>query len=308
MRRIAIIIPTQYTKTPKFLRRAISSVISAAKRDTSTRLKFFIAVNGTPIDRIELVRRRPYVSGDAPLHIIESFENRGFCIAVNDAIYAARSSGVFDWFIIINDDAVMKKDFFIALHDALSSSVYDAVSCGVKTSRGVRESVGLRYTPVGLAFPRLRDIRPDERALFVGTCVCVSESRVTREIHQHGYLFNPIFFAYAEDLELSLRIHRDGGKIYISNRDLLVHTGSHTAGRGSYFQLYHGYRNLVLIMFLLWSVRDAVIRSPLILLGQVYILGMSIYKKYFLLVPAIWWWIFKNREVIFWQRRHYAQR
>ena len=239
------------------------------------------------------------------VEVLFSGINKGFAQAVNDGICYARVIQKPDWYFVLNDDAIPSRRLINCLSMQLCVHQYDAISCKVLTRNKRIESVGLMYSPTGLAFPRRRDIHDEETPLFTGTATFLSSERVERELSRCGYIFNPLFFAYAEDLELSLRILRDNGKIFITNECLIEHMGSQTAHRGSYIQLYHGYRNFLVTMYLMWKSSAIVLRLPLILAGQVYVMAISIWKGYFLLYPKIWWWIIQNRKSIAWQKRLY---
>ncbi len=231
--------------------------------------------------------------------------NKGFAQAVNDGISYARATRKHDWYFVLNDDALPSKQLIERLSAQLYVHQYDAISCKVLTRDKRVESVGLVYSPTGLAFPRTKDIQTGEVQIFTGTATLLSNKRVEKELLRWGYVFNPLFFAYAEDLELSLRILKDNGRIYISNEGLVMHSGSQTAHRGSYVQLYHGFRNFLLVICLFWSPSAIFFRLPFILAGQIYVIGMSMWKGYVFLYPKLWWWIFHNWKTLMWQRQMY---
>ncbi len=302
--RIAVIIPAVFPIHLSRIRNTLSSETRAQQR-CDVAVFTILVINGVPHDKERFVHK---FFSKLPASGLVSGTNRGFSQAVNDGILYAQAKFDPDWYFILNDDAELHSNFFERLHDVLRRQDIDAVTCKVLTPRGEVESVGLRYLPTGLAFPRKTDISSKDKPIFSGTCVLLSRKRVEKELDRHGYVFNPLYFAYAEDLELSLRILHDGGNIFISNEALVTHEGSQTAKRGSYFQLYHGYRNLVLTVLLMWP-RSAVLRHlPMLITGQIYIFGMSVYKGYWLLYPKLWWWIIKNWKSIMWQRNQYDTR
>jgi len=304
--RIGVVITTRYGRTSRMLIHAIRSVRRAAERNS---FACVVVMYDTPIDASTAhIAQKVTRAVDVRVDILTSGINKGFAAAVNDGFMFLHAKYAPDWYVTLNDDAYVHKNFFSHLSKAMKPGVFDAVSCAVVTPEGNVESVGLKYFSTGLAFPRQKIIRPGDTQLVVGTCALFAKERVEKELMHHGYVFNPLFYIYAEDLELSLRILRDGGNIYISNTALVTHRGSQTSKRGSFFQLYHGYRNLILVVFLLWPLREILRKLPLLLIGQCYIIGMSIYKRYFLLYPKIWWWIIKYRLIIRWQRQQYAQK
>jgi GT2 family glycosyltransferase len=305
--KIAVIIPTLYEeKKHHVMQKTLASVIKAAIVADIPGLFFVIAVNGAPQVTVRNApKMKRSLKDDTEQIFLYSGVNRGFSQAVNDGIMRARTQSP-EWYLILNDDAFVSRQFFQKLHAFLTSRNYDAISCKVLTPQGRVESVGLKYYPVGVAFPRRKDIRKNDMHLFSGVCIFLSRRRIEKELANHGYVFNPLLFAYSEDLELSLRILRDGGTIHIANEPLVTHLGSQTAKRGSFFQLYHSYRNWIVVIFLHWSTREIISRLPFLVLGQLYVLGMCFYKRYWLLYPKIWWWIMRNKDVIFWQRRRYG--
>lgn len=309
MIQVAAIIPTVYSSDFTRLAQAVHAVESAVREVRGVKLSIVVVYNSVQegIQEVFIKNRLKRLSV-LPIVVIINQINKGYAQAVNDGILYARALGKPDWHLVLNDDALLHKEFFVQLLSHIASGAYDAVSCGIQTPSGTIESIGLGYYSTGLAFPRHKAMVSNDREIFTGTCVLLSKRRVEKELSRQGHIFNPLFFAYAEDLELSLRILRDGGKIYISSDVLVTHSGSQTAKRGSFFQLYHGYRNLVLITCLLWSWQTVVFRLPLLLVGHAYIFGMSIYKGYWLLYPKIWWWIGKNWKIILWQRRSYVTR
>lgn len=309
MKRVTVIIPTVYSSDFTRLEQTIRAVESAKKQVRDVKLSIIIACNLAPEGIQEnLLKDKLKRLCALPIAVVINYINKGFAPAVNDGILYARATVRPDWYLMLNDDAFLHENFFVRLLPQLRSGRYDAVCCGIQTPGGSIESVGLRYTSFGLAFPRRKPIEPAEPSLFSGTCVLLSGTRVEKELNRYGYVFNPLFFAYAEDLELSLRILDDKGRIYISNESLVTHFGSQTAVRGSYFQLFHGYRNLVLIVVLLWSWKDIIFRFPMLLVGQAYIIAMSLYKGYVLLYPKMWRWIIRNRHSIAYLRHyHYGK-
>ena len=306
MKMVTVIIPTIYSSDFTRLERAIHTVETAMKEAHDVGLKIIAVYNSAPEDiQEDILKRKLERLCDLSIAVLINHINKGFAPAVNDGILYARATVKPDWYLVLNDDAYIDKDFFVRLMPQIRSDTYDAVSCGINTLTGERESVGLLYSSAGIAFPRRREISEKETRLFSGTCVLLSGTLVENELKRHGYVFNPHFFAYAEDLELSLRILHDGGKIYISNNALVVHEGSQTAKRGSFFQLYHGYRNLVLVVLLMWPWSTIFWRLPLLMIGQAYMFAMTVYKGYWLLYPKLWWWVGKRRNSILWQRRSY---
>lgn len=308
--RIAIVIPFIYSSQKLLaLKNVLKRVSISAKRSGSIELAAVLIANRAPQTIVQNPPNNTTVMKNnriKRLHFLWSSVNRGFSQAVNDGMLFAKYQWSPDWYLILNDDAFVSKRFFEYLIPQLASRLYDALSCRVLSPKGTTESVGLWYSPSGVALPRTGDKRPTDTPIFTGVCTLLARKRVEKELANHGYVFNPLLFAYSEDLELSLRILRDGGKIHIDNDPLVTHLGSQTAKRGSFMQLSWSYRHWLAVILLHWSTREILTRLPFLLLGQIYIFSMSMYKGYWLLYPKIWWWIIQNRDIILWQRRQYG--
>lgn len=298
---VAVIIPTVYRPGLRMVRKTIEAVRRSGRQQNDCSIHVVVTLNNAPADPLSPARSSLLPSSD----VLANMHNRGFAQSVNDAIEYAGAKYHPDWYLVINDDAIVDNTFIARCVRDLKIKKYDAITCAIKRPDGSMESVGLRYDQTGLAFPRLTYLSTDTD-MFTGAVVFLSSARVTKELQKHGFVFNPLFFAYAEDVELSQRIQRDGGYIHVIKEPLVTHLGSRTAIRGSRFQLYYGYRNLILTALLLWSIPQMIFRAPLFWSGQLYIVAMTVYKRYPFLYPRIWYGVWNLRKAILWQRRMYA--
>lgn len=322
MTSIGICIPTllQQGKPSPYLPTLLKSLRAAWHHrapvlKSKDRLTIVIVINGLrPFSRQAAALRSRYqklVAPEIKLEIIASWANRGFTGAVNDSLLFAQQYFQPDWYIVINDDTQVEPTFFATLVTAARHHSAQVVTCPVLTPNGEIESFGLTYGVTGLAFPHrpspqnLSQVSP-EHHLVCGTCFLVSASVVQRMFKSFGYFFNPLFFAYAEDVEISLRWRLMGVSIYFCSDTKITHFGSQTAQRGSEFQLYHGYRNLLLTLWLTWSSTRLLVLIPWILAGQVYALAMTWYKGHWKVGPKIIKYLWVHREALQFLRRRYA--
>ncbi len=236
-------------------------------------------------------------------HFLQSRVNTGFTGAVNSAVLANYQQD-YDWFLVLNDDAVVKLDFFVSLTPLLRKKHYAVISCGVENESGHPESFGLIYHKNGLAFP-LTDSKKISNEFFCGTAFLVSKECVQTHIEREGYFFHPLYFAYAEDLELSIRMKQYGEKMFIYPKTLVVHKGSQTAKRGSEFQLYYSYRNVLLTIFFHWSLRQIIFRLPWIIMGQCYCFLVTLKNKRLKIYLRIVWYFIKNLHTLLFLRAKY---
>jgi GT2 family glycosyltransferase len=142
----------------------------------------------------------------------------------------------------------------------------------------------------------------------VGTVFFVSRSAVEESIATFGWFLPEFFFAYAEDLELSIRLKRNKKTVYISPKVLVTHLGSVTAKRGSAFQLYWGFRNLLFVLFLHWPWQSILMWLPWLAAGQLFVLALLVSKGHWLVYPRIWWSVWKNRDMLRFYRTLYYEK
>jgi len=285
---IVFIIPTLY-KSMDLTKSLLTSIIKAHRFSSAFTIYCLLWVNDFPAEKDESefeeeVRKEyPFVS-----RCLVSSVNLGFTGAVNNAIVAMRQLYKPDWCCVINNDTQVAEDFFSEAAKYVTKTKVDAFSCRINRLDGSLESLGLTYYPTGLAFPCTDATALKRNSLLCGTCMFLSGSIIDSLIKKYGFVLHPLYFAYAEDLELSLRLREHNAVIGCGENIQVTHLGSQTAIRGSQKQLYYSYRNLIFTIILHWTPGQILLRLPLILLGQLYILAVCLQKGYLLLYLKIW--------------------
>lgn len=303
-----VIIPTLWNGSTTTLEQAIQSVLADSASLRTTDIHIVVFVNGVnAAEHTDLSRhlKKSYTKRSTHLTVLFSERNKGFTGAVNEALFWTRIERPSSWYIILNDDAYIRAGFFAALRQAAKKKGTAIISCAVQHVSGKAESCGLIYQRTGLAFPDVSGKTENTQRLACGTCFAFSNSFVEQEITALGFVLNPLFFAYAEDVEVSLRTRISHKQIVVISTPLVVHHGSRTAGRASEFQLYHGYRNLLLCILLLWSPWTVLKRLPWLLIGQVYVLVVLLSKGYVFVYPRMIWYVLKHFSEIMTQRYVY---
>lgn len=302
---IACIIPTLYRKNLPLLRKSLAQLGKSAAITKGIKLQVFVFFNAHTVSKDDVRALRDSLPKSVRFDFLQNKKNLGYTGACNAGVNHVQRAWKPHWYLILNDDAFVHRNFFSSLLPLLKKKHCSAVSCKILKSDGSVESVGHRYFRTGLAFPRTRDLLPNEFTTFTGTCVFLSSETVRIMKNAYGHLFSPLFFAYAEDVELSLRILHTGGRICISNDGLVTHLGSRTAKRASFFQLYHGWRNLLLTVITTWPSSKILLNLLPLLLGQLYIVAFSFYKGYFFLYPKVLSFIWKRRSILFGMRSNH---
>jgi GT2 family glycosyltransferase len=306
---ITVIVPTLFQEqTVTRLMPTLLSLFSSFKKTPQAKLQVVLFVNGATAKTQQTLQKK-IGKKFANLHLTGSQLNKGFTGGVNDSLIWALGHLKTNWFVVLNDDASVKAEFFERFFAEIKLGKSDVISCGVEDPAGKLESFGLDYFATGLAFPTktIQHKRDNSNNIFCGTCVWFSEEIVKKQLQELGYLFNPLYIAYAEDLECSLRLLMDKKNITLIPESLVIHQGSLTSGKASYFQLYHGYRNLLLTIIVLCSAQHMLKNAVMIFFGQLYILLHTLYKGYWTLYPKLLWYLFKNQSELLVQRKIYEE-
>lgn len=167
--------------------------------------------------------------------VVAFSRNLGFAGAANEGIARTRSPFV----LLVNNDAVLAADYAarlaarLALDDRLA-----AVQGLVLNEDGRRvDTAGLDWNRRGEAVPILAGASPEEapNAVFEVSGVSATATLYRRaaleSVAPHGEIFERSFFAYYEDVDLSLRLARAGWRFACDPEAVARHEGSRTGRR-----------------------------------------------------------------------------
>jgi GT2 family glycosyltransferase len=158
---------------------------------------------------------------DARVHWVESPANVGFGQGMNGALAALGAHGPV---LLINNDTRVRSGMHVALHAELAG----AASTELIAPRIVQdgEEQGWLYYQPWLALVTRHPL-PGSFAYLSGCCLLVNRPDNSQP------LFDETFFMYGEDVELSWRIRRQGGRLALLDRAWLHHVGSASTGQAS---------------------------------------------------------------------------
>ncbi len=297
---ITIVIPTVYKQDVGDLRRALLSLSASAP--LTIKLRYIVFVDHADADfNVALYRSRL----DVPFSVLYlwSHTSVGFTGGVNQALQIAQQKYAQDWFLVFNDDAVAKPSFWQQI-SILKKQENGIVSSAVESTQRSIDSNGLVGSRWGVTLPVQKRVSC-KPSLFVGTSFFVHQATVQQSLSTYGFFFFPLFFAYAEDFEFSVRLHRMRVPITIDQKPRLIHAGSKTAGRGSFFQLFHGLRNDLWVHILHQQVSLAMLWY--ILRYMLYVVILSGYKGYWVLPFKVVGSTLKNFNTLRYWRTVYDQ-
>lgn len=106
-------------------------------------------------------------------------------------------------------------------------------------------------------------------------------------VDMFGYLFDPDYFIYAEDLDLGLRIRLNGKKILFEPKSIIYHMHSVTMQkRSKAFATFLMERNLLVTFFKIMSARSIFAYSPYVLFARLIAIAKDIISLRFNLAFA----------------------
>ena len=212
------------------------SLLALRRQDAAADLKVVVADNASTDGTAELLARQfPEVE-----HVMMP-ENLGYARANNEAMRRALDAGA-GFVALINNDVEVAPDWLRILLDAARAQPGAGLFTGTLLFRGeeVVNSTGLQIDALGRArdrdfrLPLARLARPDGPVAGISGGAALLRTRVLREVG----LFDPAYFAYYEDVDLSLRAARAGWGSWYARAAIARHRFGATFGAGSPRQRY----------------------------------------------------------------------
>ena len=210
--------------------RALESQVAKA------RLEIVVVDNGSVDGTAALLEREfPGVT------VLRLPHNEGYGRANNVALRRALAAGA-DFAALVNDDVEVEPGWLQALLEAATAHREAGLFCGTLLFRGEERinSTGVEIDTFGRA--RDRDfgvargqVRRDDGPV---TAVTGGAALIRCEVLRTIGVFDPAYFAYYEDVDLSLRAARSGWKCWYAASATARHRFAATAGSGSALQRF----------------------------------------------------------------------
>lgn len=193
-----------------------------------------------------------------------------------------------DYFLLINDDAWVKKNFFQKIKELVKSSNPDVISPIIyKNNSNQIDSYGVEYFRSGYA--KNAQKKNITTTIASASCIVIKSSLLIKIHKTFGFYFNPLLQFYVEDVELLIRARVLNATITKSQLLIAYHAVSSTSGKKSYFSAYLTYRNVVWTILMTWPLKTILRQLPNILLVQIWEMfissirqGPRLYLKIFL--------------------------
>ncbi len=184
------------------------------------------------------------------VELIELPKNLGFAGGVNVGIKAARS----DYVMLLNNDAKCEKDCIEQLLKTADVRKADITQAVILTDDGRKiDSVGDEYSIWGLPYPGKRNYpskdKPEgDKQIFSASG---GASMYRRSLFDEIGDFDEMFFAYYEDVDMSMRAQLKGKKIWLSSGAVVQHRMNHTSNKVPGLGREMSIRNSI---YLFWKV------------------------------------------------------
>jgi GT2 family glycosyltransferase len=202
-----------------------------AAQEVRARLEIVVVDNGSADGTPALLRAEfPSVA------VLRLPQNQGYARANNAALRRALAAGA-EFAALVNDDVEVEPGWLQTLLDGAAAHPEAGLFCGTLLFRGEERinSTGLEIDRFGRArdrdfgVPRARAAREDGPVAGVSGGAAL----VRCDLLRRTGLFDPGYFAYYEDVDLSLRAARAGSLAWYAGRATARHRFGATAGAGS---------------------------------------------------------------------------
>lgn len=164
------------------------------------------------------------------LQVVIAPENLGFAKGMNLAWQHAQTLGQWDYALILNNDLTAQPYLLATLYTHMLQHPRTAL-LGVAADTGTSIQSGLHYQRwTGLMFAKAV---AGSFQVATGYCLLIRPTAI------QGTLFDPRYFMYGEDVELSWRLCQSGWEVEVLMQPLLTHTPAQSSREGSLFYEYH---------------------------------------------------------------------
>lgn len=207
------------------------------------------------------------------VELIQNQENLGFAEGNNVGIRRALTDKSVEAVLILNNDTTVEPNFLSELVPPLTKGGLGGVADMVAprmlqfADRNKIDNLGLQLMSSGLPFNR----RNENEKLF---CPSGGAALYSRKLLETVGLFDPLFFAYAEDLDLGWRARNAGFECGYAANAIVYHKGSAATSKMSDLAVYNTYRNLMWTQFKNLPLSLLLWQSPWLAAGWLFLFAL----------------------------------
>jgi GT2 family glycosyltransferase len=271
-----------------WLRRSVESLLASEKVD----VEVVLVDNGCTNDDVDQLERLPGVTVVRPGH------NLGFSGGCNAGVAASRG----EYVALVNGDAVVEPGTLARLVEELQRPEIGIAAGSVRLASdpALLNSSGNLVHVLGMSWvgglgERETRTAPTETAGAMGACLVTTRAHWDR---LGG--FDPHYFAYHEDADLSLRTWRVGLAVVNVPDAVAVHRYEFTRNSGKFYLVE---RNRLMFVATLWGRRSLLLLGPALLGLELAMLLLALKQGWARDKVRGWGWLWRHRRHIRERRR-----
>lgn len=256
----------------------IKDCLSSLRIQTYPKKEIILVDNGSKDNSLAIVEEYfPEV------RVIKLSQNCGFAKANNIALEEAKG----EFICLLNNDAFPENNWVEELVKTIKPFP-EAAAVGSKMlnydNREIIDSAGDGYTRMGWPDKIGSGTKVDDKYEHIREVIsiCAGAALYRRSVLDKGGFFDEDFFAYLEDVDLSLRINMMGFKCIYVPTGIVYHVGSATTGsKINHFTVYWSTRNYFPVILKNLPTKLIVKFIPLMMVFHIYWIIACIRKKVF---------------------------
>lgn len=230
----------------------LDKCLESFKLQEFTDYKLYIVDNGSKDKSLNIIRSYEELLN---IELIELKENSGFAKANNLGIKKAIGDGC-EYILTINNDTELEKDCLSNVMKSIEENknefdVYQLFMINF-FDRHLCDATGItwdhRLLPSQLGYKQeiesITEKNNDLKGVCAGAAVYSAKSLKAVEL-ENGDYFDSKFFAYYEDVDLSIRLFRKGFKAKLIKNAIIYHIHSATGVKTNGFKEYYMNRNML---------------------------------------------------------------
>ena len=291
----------------QFLNNFLTSLAAAINNCPDSKFEIILIDNGSTDNSITIFKDFSLSSrGDVERSKTEGFRfkildsNHGFAKAINIGIKLS----IYDWITVLNNDLELDENWFKNISETKINPKIGAICGTVLNSDGTKlESQGLEFFYSGKAKNINNHIKYSLNLINrIPQIVWGASGAATiynKKIIEKIGNFDETFFAYEEDIDLSLRLNMVGCQTLLIPNCLSYHLGGGTSNKMGNFRSYHDTKNWYFIIIKNYSFKQFFSNFPALFLERLKNLKYLIQSTHpFYIVPItivkLYIEIFKN--------------
>lgn len=242
----------------KFIPNCLNSLISAIKKCPQSKFELIFVDNGSTDNSLKIAKD---ITTNLSTKYLILNTNYGFAGAVNRGINQAK----YPWVVILNNDLTMEPNWFWLISTAIKNNKDPQITTFFGTVLNIDgtkfESQGLDFKIHGKCL-NISNGKPFLKSKIMNlkpsTVWGASASLIVyqKNIIQKIGMFDSDFFAYEEDVDVSLRLNNLGYKTLYLPTAISYHLGGGTSNRMGNFRSRMDAKNWIFLIIKNYSTKD----------------------------------------------------